>query len=135
MSAPLEARAFVPADVDLPEGSMVAHGVTLTLQGRIVAVGGLVVVGQHWWTFAEIGEEARRPLVLHRLVMRALRAADDLGLAPIYGYCDERKPRALEWIKAMGFRLARDDERDGDVQLMERWCGRPAWIREQRSGY
>lgn len=132
MSAPLELSAFQPSDLALPVGGIAAHGITIRREGRIIAMGGLVRVGAHWWTFAKIEPDGRL-LLLHRLVMQALRAADEIGLTPIYGYCDETKPRALEWIRAMGFRLAEPAEKDADIEAVERWCGRPAWIRGARN--
>lgn len=133
--APLSIRQFRETDVALPAGAQItAHGVTLERDGRVVAVGGIVRVGPHWWTFADIQPEGRRGMVTHRLVVDALRMAEESGITPIYGYCDEAKPLAKKWIKAIGFRPIRDSERDDAIAVVERWCGRTAWIRELSRG-
>lgn len=126
---PLVARPFDAADTHFDSRAANAHGITLTLDGRTVAFGGLVKVGPHWWTFAHIEPEARQAITLHRMALRGLAGADAAGIDVIYGYCDETKPRALDWIERIGFRLAREDEKDEAVRTVERWCGRPAWIR------
>lgn len=129
-------RAFQPSDVALPsDAQIVAHGVTLESSGRVIATGGIVRVGAHWWTFSEIQPEGRRGMITHRLVVKALRAAEAVGITPIFGYCDETKPLARKWIEAIGFRPIRDEERDEDIAAVERWCARPAWIREQPRGH
>ena len=128
-------REIRPGDLPLPAGaSVTAHGLAIEAAGALIAVGGLVRVGAHWWTFSDIKPEARNPVVLHRLVLGGLAAADRMGIARLYGYCDEAKPQARRWIEAIGFRLAGDDERDASVRSVEEWCGSPAWIREAKRG-
>lgn len=142
MSA-LEVRPFETADlfavmpsdriVDIP-ADWTAHGLTLTLAGEPVAVGGLVLAGGNWWTFAEITEPARRPMTVHRLVMDGLAAADRIGIDRLYGYCDMAYPRAQAWIERMGFRPARDDERDESIRSVETIVKHTAWIRRKNGG-
>lgn len=143
MSA-LEVRSFERADLDVlvpPDRRRTLrhratmHGLTLSIAGTPVAVGGLVMIGSRWWTFAEITEPARRPMTLHRLVLGGLAAADRCGINRIYGYCDVAYPRAQAWIESMGFRPVRDDERDRELRLVEGFVKAPAWVRERKSGH
>jgi N-acetylglutamate synthase-like GNAT family acetyltransferase len=87
------------------------------------------MIGSRWWTFAEITPSARRPIVLHRLVMSGLAAADRAGIESVYGYCDATYPRAQAWIERMGFRPVQDNERDRELRLVEAFVQSPAWIR------
>lgn len=137
MSA-LEVRPFDLADLEAlmePERRRMVrardrmYGQTITLDGVPVAVGGLVMIGSRWWTFAEITPPARRPMMLHRLVMAGLAAADRAGIARIYGYCDASYPRAQAWIERMGFRPVTDAERDRELRLVEAFVRSPAWCR------
>ena len=92
-------------------------------------------VGTKWWTFSEIKPEARVAIRLHRLVLAGLKNAEAEGITPIYGYCDETKPRARDWIERIGFRPIRAEERDDEVDVVERWCHSQAWIREMAGGH
>ena len=143
MSA-LEVRPFERSDLETliaPERRRTLrqratmHGLTLSAAGVPVAVGGLVMIGSRWWTFAEITEPARRPMMLHRLVLGGLDAADRCGIDRIYGYCDVAYPRAERWIRSMGFRPVDDGERDRELRLVEGFVKAPAWVRERKGGH
>lgn len=135
MSGALVPRLFQVDDMEAlglkpPAVDIAVQGLTLTCDGVVVAVGGLVRVGPHWWTFSQILPEARKAIVLHRLSLRALDAAEALGITPIYGYCDESKPRALDWILRLGFARCPERYKDDSIRVVETWCGSGAWIRE-----
>jgi RimJ/RimL family protein N-acetyltransferase len=134
-SSALLIREIRPGDLPVPDGAQIAaYGLSIEADGRLVAVGGLVQVERHWWTFSDIKPEARNPWVLHRLVLGGLAVADRSGIGRVYGYCDETKPRARRWIEAIGFRLAGPDEKDASIAAVEEWCGSSAWIREANRG-
>lgn len=138
----LEMRPFETSDlaylvaasrrIEIPDDWLI-HGLTVTQGGQPVAVGGLVWIRAHWWTFAEITEPARRPMLVHRLVLGGIKAAERCGIERMYGYCDETYPRARSWIERMGFRPATDADKDDDIRGVEAFVKSPAWIREGRN--
>lgn len=127
-------RPFEPADVRRKPGDIVAHGVSVVDDDRLIATGGIVRLGTKWWTFSEIQPEARVAVRLHRLVMEGLRHCENLGMTPVYGYCDETKPRAKDWIERIGFRPITDAEHDHETRIVERWTKQSIWIREAGRG-
>ncbi len=130
----IEFRPFRPEDAAPVLGFVPDHaliGVTAERNGRLACYGGVhLYEGRHWVFFHLADETLRRPMFLHRTVVRGLMAILNGGdIRPVYALCDESKVRAREWLAALGFREMSDHEKDAGIRELEARCNGSAWVK------
>jgi N-acetylglutamate synthase-like GNAT family acetyltransferase len=135
-SEPFLFRAFKPEDGVASLGflpNMAAVGVTAeATDGSVAGYGGFHIHEGRHWVFFHLGDESlRQPMLLHRMVARGIAAAVRAGIGPIHALCEEDRPRAREWLRRLGFRPMRPDEKDAGIMELERHPQRSAWVREK----
>jgi len=80
-----------------------------TVDGRLVAVGGLAIVSGVATAFLDIREEARRfPIVMHRTAKAVLDKAKAAGRRHVFAAYDPTDARAVRWLVRLGFRPVDD---------------------------
>src|SRR5687767_3399136 len=86
------------------------------IDGCIVGMGGLALIGGRWFAFADLTPEVR---AYKMTIMRAAKAifveAARDGIRFIYTETDPNEPRSLAWLASLGFHL---DQRS---QYLYRW--------------
>lgn len=110
MSEPLTFRRIVPSDVPphvfAPSDAVL--GIAVEAPGRrVVGVGGVFVpappVDRPLVFFDVFDESYRRPHLVHRMG-RGVVAAALRQWGRVYATCDMRRPNAVPWLRALGFR-------------------------------
>ncbi len=103
--------AFEPAHLrQLDPGTanlMPRPGVAFSLldADRVLGCAGLVPMAGHAEAWALISDELRaRPMILHRLVVRALRMLDDRWPTPLLAVVQTESRTARNWLERLGFR-------------------------------
>lgn len=107
---------------------------TAELDGKVAAYGGLQFFGgRHVVCFDIADERLRRPMWLHRVMLRGLEAAVRCGITPIYAMCNEAVPRSRAWLTALGFRELTEAEKDDAIRMLETCQQTPVphttWVR------
>ena len=124
-------RPFHPSDLGDLEGSSTlnpAFGLTAVRNGVAIGYAGLHFFGGRAWVFFHSRDPAiRRGMFLHRLVVRWLAAARALGVMEMWAYCDMRWPGAEAWLLRLGFRPAKEEEKDEAIVAAEKATGQRAW--------
>jgi hypothetical protein len=88
-----------------------ADAVAATIDGQLVAVGGLAIVSGVATAFLDVKDEARDfPILMHRTAMRILARAKASGRRHIYAAYDPTDERAVRWLVRLGFRPVEDSE-------------------------
>lgn len=126
-------RPFETADAAASLGfepDAVAIGMTVERDGEIAGYGGIHLFERRHWVFFHLADEGlRRPMFLHRLVVRSLRVViASTGIKTIYALCEDARPRAREWLTALGFRPLTDTEKDNSIVQLEQQSHSTAWI-------
>lgn len=93
---------------------------TAEVDGNVAAYGGLQLFnGRYWVAFHLADERLRRPMWLHRVMVKGLAAAQRCGISPVYALCDEAVPRSRAWLSALGFRELAAAEKDDEIVMLE----------------
>lgn len=124
-------RAFRPEDAsgegDIGDEAII--GITAELNGEVAGYAGIRdVLGKNWAFFRVIDERLRVPALLHRTTLSVLRAAAEVGISPIFTFCDSSQPNAEAWLKRLGFELLDDNEKDEPVRAAEGITGYDSWV-------
>lgn len=86
-----------------------ADAVAATVDGRLVAVGGLAIVSGVPTGFLDVKEEARRwPLLMHKTALAILAKAKASGRRRVIAAYDPTDERAIRWLVRLGFRPVDD---------------------------
>ena len=86
-----------------------SDAIAATVDGRLVAVGGLAIVSGVATGFLDLREEARRfPIVMHRTAKDLLAKAKASGRRHILAAYDPTDERAVRWLVRLGFRPVDD---------------------------
>jgi hypothetical protein len=120
MTATGPARRWTkPADVVELHGDkspLRIRGVTGTLDGRVVAIGGLTPhphLAGAYLAFVDTKDEAKAyPHHLHRGALQVLALARRLGATKVFASQDPNQPTAERWLTRLGFTFA--GEKDGE---------------------
>lgn len=89
------------------------------LDGRIVGLGGLALIGGRWFAFCDLREEARPyKMTLMRTARRLFAQARRDGIRFIYAQVDDTEPGAVAWLESLGF------EFDVRSDCLYRWSGK-----------
>lgn len=104
----VELRPSEPGDLEQVWDQPLHHrlrGVTMLIDGKVSAVGGLVFYPcGDVWIGAFITPAARRaPVTLHRAGARIMRDAAALGLTRLFASVDPAEPRSETWVRRFGF--------------------------------
>jgi hypothetical protein len=76
------------------------------LDGKIIAIGGLLRADGRWFAFLDLTDEARRyKMTLMRTAKRMLAEAREQGVRFIYAERDENEPGAAAWLQSLGFEI------------------------------
>jgi hypothetical protein len=106
---PLTVRPATRSDIEAfsdmtPKPSI--RAIAGELDGRVVALGGLVLAGGRWHAFVDLTEEAAPfKITIARAAIRFLAEARRDGIKFIYAEADTTKPTALAWLTSLGFHL------------------------------
>lgn len=76
------------------------------IDGTIIGMGGLAFSGGRWFAFINLTEEARPyKMTIMRMAKRTMAEAQHMGIRFVYADADIREPRAVTWLKSLGFEL------------------------------
>ncbi len=104
---------FIRFHVRIEEGARWI-GWTAWAGRRAVALGGVTIVGNKAWGHFGAMDDYRELVLrgLHRRTLKLLRRLDRAGLGDIRATCEDRHPRAAEWMRRLGF-MPTDEAVDG----------------------
>ncbi len=97
------------------------HAVSMVVEGRVLAIGGLVEVDGivKAWVLASDEARERYPVFLHRAVRRMLRwIEEDVGGARIEATVADGFKASRRWIERLGFVPAEAQSEDGFVRYI-----------------
>ena len=79
-------------------------GLTVEIDGDLAGLGGAVwFAGACWVFFAVYDERMRSAIMVHRRARKFLNILQETGEPLILALCDEWRPRAMEWMRRLGF--------------------------------
>ena len=74
------------------------------LDGRILAMGGVLRVDGRWYAFCDLHEDMRsHKVTLVRAGKAMIDMAKAMGIKRMYTYPDPAEPRATRWLVSLGF--------------------------------
>jgi hypothetical protein len=86
-----------------------SDAVAATVDGRLVAVGGLAIVSGIPTGFLDLRDEARAfPVLMHKTALAILAKAKAEGRRRILAAYDPDDERAIRWLVRLGFRPVED---------------------------
>lgn len=86
------------------------------LDGKIIAIGGIMRVEGRWFAFCDLTDEARQyKMTLMRTARRMLAEARARGVRFIYAERDENEPTSAAWLRSLGFEI------DPRSEYLYRW--------------
>lgn len=89
------------------------------LDGKVIALSGLALIGGRWFLFLDLTEEARKHKVtMMRAAKMIMAEAQKQGIRVIYAERDEDEPKSEAWLRSLGFEI------DPRSQHYYRWA---AW--------
>ena len=86
-----------------------SDAIAATVDGRLVAVGGLAIVSGVPTGFLDVKDEARRwPVLMHKTALALLAKAKADGRRRVLAAYDPTDARAIRWLIRLGFRPVED---------------------------
>lgn len=88
-----------------------------TIDGRVVAVGGIAVIGGIPTAFLDLDEAVRSvPVLMHKTALAVLAKAKAAGRRRVFAAYDPDDDRAIRWLIRLGFRPV-----EGVKQAVMQW--------------
>ena len=86
------------------------------IDGKIVGMGGLALIGGRWFAFLDLTDEARSSkITLMRTAKRVMAEARRMGLRYVYAQVSTHEANAAAWLRSLGFEL------DPRSEVLYRW--------------